>query len=287
MQRIISGFIYLSLIFNLSNASLRADPDQADSYFQAQQWEQAAPAYQQLVEQDSSNSQYWFRLGQSLYQLNQYQDAIPALQKALQHQDSNTPVANLLVLLARSQAGNDDNTAALDSIAAIEATGARPYLALRNSSEFAAMADSPEFVALLETLKPCNSDNHRAFDLWLGEWQVTSPSRPGWTAKSSITLANDGCSVHENYVSQGGYAGRSINFYDPQKQMWHQTWIDNQGAPIYLEGRFENGAMILSDETNRVTWSTQPDNSVRQHWETTNDGGSSWTTAFDGYYRKP
>jgi hypothetical protein len=29
-----------------------------------------------------------------------------------------------------------------------------------------------------------------------------------------------------------------------------------------------------------------PDGRVRQHWETSKDGGATWTTAFDGYYRR-
>ena len=120
----------------------------------------------------------------------------------------------------------------------------------------------------------------------IGEWEVTTPAREGWTASSSITVANNGCSIHEDYLTQGGYAGRSINFYDPQKKKWHQTWTDNQGAPLYLEGGLVDGAMVLTDATSRVTWSTLADGRVRQHWESTSDGGKTYTTAFDGYYRR-
>ena len=137
-----------------------------------------------------------------------------------------------------------------------------------------------------EKPKPCISASHRAFDFWLGEWEVTSPPRPKWKASSTITLANNGCSVHEAYVTPGGYAGRSVNFFDAAKKTWHQTWIDNQGAPLFLEGNFSEGTMVLSDAVNRVSWSLLPDKRVRQHWESTTDGGKTWTTAFDGYYRR-
>jgi hypothetical protein len=37
---------------------------------------------------------------------------------------------------------------------------------------------------------------------------------------------------------------------------------------------------------NRVTWQPLPDGRVRQHWEASEDGGTTWKTAFDGYYTK-
>ncbi len=53
--------------------------------------------------------------------------------------------------------------------------------------------------------------------------------------------------------------------------------------------------MILSGETtqpdgttilNRISWTALDDGSVRQLWERSKDGGSSWATSFDGNYRK-
>ncbi len=51
---------------------------------------------------------------------------------------------------------------------------------------------------------------------------------------------------------------------------------------MVLEGttRDADGDEIL----NRITWSPQGDGSVRQLWETSNDGGETWSVAFDGRY---
>lgn len=54
---------------------------------------------------------------------------------------------------------------------------------------------------------------------------------------------------------------------------------------------FENGAMVLEGETagpvkQRIRWyqvDGDPDR-VRQLWESSDDGGKSWTVAFDGLY---
>ena len=36
----------------------------------------------------------------------------------------------------------------------------------------------------------------------------------------------------------------------------------------------------------RITWTPNADGTVRQHWEQSTDGGKTWTTAFDGLYRR-
>jgi hypothetical protein len=36
----------------------------------------------------------------------------------------------------------------------------------------------------------------------------------------------------------------------------------------------------------RVTWTPQPDGRVRQLWESSSDGGRTWTVVFDGLYAR-
>jgi hypothetical protein len=39
-------------------------------------------------------------------------------------------------------------------------------------------------------------------------------------------------------------------------------------------------------QVQRITWTPLPDGRVRQHWESTTDGGRTWSTVFDGYYTR-
>ena len=39
-------------------------------------------------------------------------------------------------------------------------------------------------------------------------------------------------------------------------------------------------------QIDRTTWTPLEDGRVRQHWESTTDGGKSWSTVFDGYYSR-
>ncbi|MET0814202.1 MAG: hypothetical protein ABWX88_03320, partial [Pseudoxanthomonas sp.] len=67
---------------------------------------------------------------------------------------------------------------------------------------------------------------------------------------------------------------------------------------LHLAGGLREGHMVLQgvqDKANaqsglrqheRITWTPNDDGSVRQHWETSTDGGKTWATSFDGLYRR-
>ncbi len=140
---------------------------------------------------------------------------------------------------------------------------------------------------------PCDSPEHRQFDFWLGEWQVF---RPGGILAGTNRIEMDygGCVIHENYSTESGYRGESLNVYDASRGLWHQTWVDNTGLLLLLEGGFDGESMVLESEgcaeegagpCHRITWTPNADGSVRQHWQTRTDDGE-WKTAFDGLYVK-
>lgn len=138
---------------------------------------------------------------------------------------------------------------------------------------------------------PCSADEHHGFDFWLGEWSVENVATGDASARNRIRAIHDGCGVLEEYTN-GAYSGTSLNYYDAGTGRWHQSWVDNQGQGLRIAGGIENGAMVLRSEpsaegaVHRVTWTPRADGSVRQHWQSTADGGATWSTVFDGIYRR-
>jgi hypothetical protein len=140
----------------------------------------------------------------------------------------------------------------------------------------------------------CIAPEHRQFDFWIGEWDVQLPNgRKAGTNRIEPILG--GCALQESWIGAGGMAGHSYNVYDSSRKVWHQTWVDGQGNLLQLEGGFANNRMTLSGETrdsagavvlNRITWNPTAPGRVRQLWETSTDGGATWTVAFDGRYIK-
>jgi hypothetical protein len=139
----------------------------------------------------------------------------------------------------------------------------------------------------------CDAAEHRQFDFWLGEWEVTGPNgQPA--GRNSITRELSGCVLHERWTGAGGMRGESFNTWDRTRQRWHQTWVSSTGNLLVLQGGLVNGAMQMTGEStspkglvrNRITWTPTPDGSVRQFWEISLDGGKTWRVAFDGRYRR-
>jgi hypothetical protein len=148
--------------------------------------------------------------------------------------------------------------------------------------------------AIAQPASHCDAPEHRAFDFWVGAWDVSLPDGRA-AGTNRIELAAGNCVLLEQWKGTGGYVGTSLNWYDHGDRHWHQMWIDGQGDSLVLVGGREGERMVLAslpvagDATRqRIAWSPQPDGSVRQLWETSDDAGATWRTVFDGrYVRRP
>lgn len=141
----------------------------------------------------------------------------------------------------------------------------------------------------------CCTLNHNAFDFWLGEWVVTD-AKGVEAGTSVISEIEDGCVIKENWTSaQLGYTGTSYNFYNNSLNRWEQLWIDNQGQHLKLHGQKMGNQMILKSAEfqgkdgemliNRITWTANGDNTVRQLWEVL-EKEKVTQTLFDGIYKR-
>jgi len=144
---------------------------------------------------------------------------------------------------------------------------------------------------------PASATEYHQFDFWIGKWEVRDPSGKTVVGHSRIEAVSDGCGISENWRGAKGSNGVSYNAWDPETGHWHQFWIGNNvDGVLSLEGGIDKDRMVLSGtrknaktgkpQLQRITWTADKDGSVRQRWETSDDGGKAWTTAFDGIYRK-
>ena len=140
----------------------------------------------------------------------------------------------------------------------------------------------------------CTAPEYHQFDFWLGNWTVHRPD--GRLAGTNrITREFKGCVLHEHWAGHGGSNGESFNIYDAARGRWHQTWVDDSGTLLTLDGGLVGTSMVLSGvqigsggarTTERITWTPNNDGQVRQLWESSPDGGKTWTVQFDGLYTR-
>jgi hypothetical protein len=142
---------------------------------------------------------------------------------------------------------------------------------------------------------PCSDAAHRQFDFWVGTWVVHNRANKQLAGTNTVTRLLDGCVVQEHWSGVHGGRGTSLNTYDAASKRWHQTWVDNQGGLLVLDGAFTGGAMVLSGTMtgqdgkpvlHRITWTPLPGGAVRQEWVSSQDGGHHWSVVFDGIYTR-
>lgn len=141
----------------------------------------------------------------------------------------------------------------------------------------------------------CTAPAYAEFDFWVGSWSVTDRNTDKLAGANRIEKVLNGCALLESWTGASGHRGHSLTFYDAARQLWHQTWIDVAGEPLYLDGRLVEGVMTLEGVApgegggaemirHRIRWSPLEGGRVRQHWQSSADGGTTWTEVFDGIY---
>jgi hypothetical protein len=161
----------------------------------------------------------------------------------------------------------------------------------------AALQSAPAAVPPPPPPPPCAAPEHSQFDFWVGEWDVYPNGANQQVAHSRIEKLYSGCAIRENWMPLRGAGGGSLNSYNPATKTWHQTWIGSQPGHVQFYGGFAKDKMVLTgmwagvngpgqDALIRMSYTPQPDGSVRQHGEQSTDHGLTWSTNFDFIYRK-
>ena len=142
--------------------------------------------------------------------------------------------------------------------------------------------------------KPCSAAEYRAFDFWIGEWEVKDANNKVVGHNKIFPILN-GCALSENWTSVKGNTGVSYNFYDRAEQKWHQTWVDQSGGALYLNGNLNDSQMTLAGTRpnaqgnptlHKISWTPLDDGRVKQQWKSSSDKGKTWNDIFVGFYSK-
>ncbi len=276
-------------------------PEQANEWFQAQDWPQAEAAYAALVRHDAANAAAWYRLGYARHLQQKYAAAADAWLRAdslgFAPVRARYNVASAYARLDRA----DDAFAWLEK--AVQA-GFGQVQQLETDPDLENLRADPRFDALRtaadKNARPCHYDaRYRQFDFWIGDWDVTTPQGQQAGTNTIEKILND-CVLLENWLGASaapGGGGKSFNYYDANAGKWKQLWVDAGGNTSSFTGEFKDGAMRFEGVwTNRngttsrmkMTFTPLEDGRVRQYIEQSLDEGATWNVWFDGFYvRQP
>jgi ketosteroid isomerase-like protein len=129
---------------------LTVELQRAEELFAAQQWAEAARAYERHVRKDPGNAFAWQRLGTSQVHLEHYPDGIRSLEKAIQI-SGGMAVDFYNLACAYALSGQADK--ALDNVEKAIAGGIASRRQYESDADLASLRESSRFQALLQRLK--------------------------------------------------------------------------------------------------------------------------------------
>ena len=129
------------------------------------------------------------------------------------------------------------------------------------------------------------------FDFWLGDWDVAWGEDEKGTNRVERIL--DGKIIQEKF-SAPDLQGMSVSSYDPERNLWCQTWVDNNGTYLDFTGTFGDGKMVLSRDAivrgeacrQRMVWYDIRGDTLEWNWERSDDGGHTWRVLWQIHYRR-
>lgn len=261
---------------------------------QEERWAEAAEAFRGVTAREPDNGVAWYRLGMALQEGGDPDGAIAALERAAEL-GFQAPYARARMGRAHATLGHAD--AALSALeAAVEAGLDAP--ALLEHPQLASLSDDARFRTVLEATRrasePCaHIPEYRAFDFWIGEWEVRNPAGQTIGENRIVPLLN-GCGLQENWTDAQGNEGKSLNAFDRTMGIWRQLWVSDRGnVTDYGIGRVrEDGALEFDAEVKnpagetghlRMVFTPVAPDTVRQEIFQSDDG-EQWTSAWLGIY---
>lgn len=140
------------------------------------------------------------------------------------------------------------------------------------------------------------------FDFWVGNWEASWKEKGDTMGRgtNSIEKMLDGTVIQEHFqILEGqneGFKGTSISVYQKQQNTWRQAWADNQGGYYDFTGKIDGDKRIFQTKvvemgdgkelTQRMVFYDITEDSMTWDWESSEDGGESWTLNWRIFYKR-
>ena len=276
----------------------------ADKAYTSHNWTEAETQYSALTQQSPANARFWYRLSISARHNKDFDIALKAMGKAKELGAPNgLPGFIADYEIADTYAAMGDSDRALASLKASADGGFSQAARLSGDVEWSALRQNPRFLELSKQIEhnaaPCEDPEFRAFDFWVGDWDVASASTGIQQGSSHVSREMGSCVIWENWTSAGGpYFGKSYNTWNVNLKRWEQYWVDNAAGVIFFHGGIKDGVMdYWTDDVpqsaggnllRHLQFFNLGKDKVRQFSQGSNDGGKTWHVEYDLVYsRRP
>ena len=293
-------FILVTFAPLLAQSNAVQTPPLADSLFFAGDWAGAKVAYQTFIETNPKVVPAYIRASLAAIRLGQPADALQILSAAARLEPPAAQLALVQARMAMAESVRRNVAVALTLLEKAQASGYNNVVELDGDAAFESVRGKTRFKGVrakaFANSYPCMADpKARAFDFWVGEWDVYVRGSQQRAGTSSIQNVSGGCMILENWTSWNApYSGKSMNFVDAATGKWKQVWAGaGRDVTHFSDGEYRDGAMRFGYENvnpqgqkvagHFIFYNLGP-NKVRQFQDATTDGGKTYQTVYDFIY---
>lgn len=271
---------------------------EADALLAAGDTLAAAAAYGKIAEAQPENARAHHLKGYCLHLAGELEQALEAHLEAAEF-PSVRPVA--LYNCACVHALQERPDAAFEFLEKAMEAGFSNADQLVVDSDMDNLRGDPRFEEILEEMRggaagPVDLSQMspaRRFDFWIGSWETVSNGQVYGTATVERTFGGRGLRQVAK-ASDGTMRSISNYVFDSGDGKWRQVWMDGEGSYAVLEGGLEDDRMVLTmtslDGQPRVAGRSVFSNITAEgfdyRWQTSEDGGETWSEGTPVRFRK-
>ena len=141
----------------------------------------------------------------------------------------------------------------------------------------------------------CSAPEYKQFDFWVGNWEAFDRNGK-LLGHTLIEKIEQGCVLQEWWRGHGAEngAGTSLSMYDRKHKLWRHVWASARGNFAPIDGGWQGDRMLMTGyfindkgerEYHRTVWKPIP-GGVHHVWDTTTDGGVTWTVLHEAWLRR-
>jgi len=147
----------------------------------------------------------------------------------------------------------------------------------------------------------CDSAEHRAFDFWLGDWQVIDFNSKQLVAFDRVTKQLKGCLIQQELIwLTDQFRDTDLNFRLQGKSFsswngagyWQMLWVDVHGGSLYVRGTVQADGSLEFKTIEpapdgrhvKAVWIKNQDGTIRHTGYSKNGDSGSWSVYFDWLY---
>ncbi len=137
--------------------------------------------------------------------------------------------------------------------------------------------------------------DEKSMDFWIGTWEVNSyQTKADGTILETLKMGTNTISkikggkvIHEDFKIPG-FNGESWSVFNPQDKTWRQTWVDDSGGYLTLDGGQVGEEFVLNlsypNKNQRMRFTKITKESFTWIWESKQE--EKWSTAWRIEYKR-